>query len=1177
MKASFTRLGLAFLGLFLGVALHGQLQTPLDLALRHLEQQREQWQLTKTDIADAVVSDQYVSEHNGVTHIYFNQRYAGIELYNAINGVHITQDGKVAFATNRFTPALETRINATEPQLSAFQAIAKAAAYHNMSISGTLRLLEQVGDRQFLYEGGNISNSDIKVQLKYQLMKDGSVKLAWDLALDMPTTADYWSMRVDAISGEILDQNNWTVYCNFSHHEHNQSCGVGQHREMIEFIPVQEALLSQNMVLNDNAQYRVYPAPFESPLDGDREMVMNPADPSASPYGWHDVNGMEGAEYRITRGNNAHAFLDLDNTDTSSGDEPDGGEQLIFDFPINLNLEPSEYQEAAVTQLFYMNNIMHDMAHAYGMNSAAGSFQQNNYGNGGAGGDYVLAQAQDGGGTNNANFGTPPDGGNGRMQMYLWNSVSGNLVTVLEPTPIAGSFEAGTADYGTPVSSTPLIGEVAEAFDGTADPDKACGAIVNGDEITGKIALVNRGLCFFEEKTVNVEAAGAIALIICNFEEAVINMAGVAEVPDPSIPTVMLKNSDCQLIRQALDAGVVIQLKVPEAGGPTFRDGDLDNGIIAHEYGHGISNRLTGGPSAAGCLGNGEQMGEGWSDFFSLITSAKPGDDGAMPRPIGAYANGIGIRRKPYSTDMAINDQTYKDVIGQGVHALGEVWVGATWDLYWAMTDLYGFDADLINGTGGNNMAIQLVMDGMKLQACSPGFLDGRDAILMADQLNYDGQHECLIWEVFARRGLGYFAGQGSSDSNTDGTENFDPRPECIMELKITKRVTEFINAGEEITVNLTVTNHKGAAVSGVSVQDEIPIGAAFVAGSATGATANATANAITFEIGDMADGEVIQLAYKLSTSLDVFSGRFFLDDVETNETENIWLFDIIDPIGFDVFQLTELAANSGDRSWYVPNVATVNDQVLYLIEPYNVIGANPAMRFYHRYDTETGADAGFIEISNNGGSTWTRVEQNMIRNGYPGIIQYGTFAIPYLQAFSGLQDEWIATYVDLSAYAGQNIQVRFRFGSDDNTAPLSANPGWYIDDIEFMDLFSYNGEACVTSNEGDLACAVAEARGTIVESQIVNASQDQELANGLRVFPNPANDLLHIAMNYEGLQEVEVQLLSVDGQVLTQQRADLRSGFQTITVNTATLPTGFYLVKIFTGNAFAVQKVVIK
>ena len=70
------------------------------------------------------------------------------------------------------------------------------------------------------------------------------------------------------------------------------------------------------------------------------------------------------------------------------------------------------------------------------------------------------------------------------------------------------------------------------------------------------------------------------------------------------------------------------------------RDGDFDNGVIAHEYAHGISNRLTGGPANVGCLSNTEQMGEGWSDWLGLIMTIEPGDAGTDPRPIGTWLFG---------------------------------------------------------------------------------------------------------------------------------------------------------------------------------------------------------------------------------------------------------------------------------------------------------------------------------------------------------------------------------------------------------------------------------------------------------------------------------------------------------------------------------------------------------
>src|SRR5690554_442522 len=86
-------------------------------------------------------------------------------------------------------------------------------------------------------------------------------------------------------------------------------------------------------------------------------------------------------------------------------------------------------------------------------------------------------------------------------------------------------------------------------------------------------------------------------------------------------------------------------------------------------------------------------------------------------------------------------------------------------------------DPDVYNGTGGNNIAMHLVIQGLKLQGCNPGFVDGRDAILQADQLLYNGENTCLIWEVFANRGLGFSADQGSRNSRTDQTEAFDLPP----------------------------------------------------------------------------------------------------------------------------------------------------------------------------------------------------------------------------------------------------------------------------------------------------------------------------------------------------------------------------------------------------------------
>ena len=185
--------------------------------------------------------------------------------------------------------------------------------------------------------------------------------------------------------------------------------------------------------------------PLVSPIDGDRSLVANAADPFASPFGWHDTNGAAGPEFTITRGNNAHAYEDRnDNNVADAGSAPDGGAGLVFDFPLDLTAPPAASIPAFVTNLFYWNNIVHDVFYGYGFDEASGNFQANNYGKGGNGADYVQAEAQDGSGGNNANFQTNADNGTAgsrpRMQMFEWRSTAPNPIDVHPPSAIAGRY-----------------------------------------------------------------------------------------------------------------------------------------------------------------------------------------------------------------------------------------------------------------------------------------------------------------------------------------------------------------------------------------------------------------------------------------------------------------------------------------------------------------------------------------------------------------------------------------------------------------------------------------------------------------------------------------------------------------------------------------------------------------
>ena len=1184
-----TRFYLTYLLLLLfGSSLFAQYDKQIELAKQHLQQHKSEWGLSEQDIADIKLDYAYQSEHNGVTHIYFKQQYTGIEIFNAIYNANILPNGKILYVGNRFYQDIATKVNTTRAILSPDEAVIAAAKVLNIDAIPTLKEKETIG-KKVVFQS-NISKNEISVELIYQPTKDGALKLAWQLAIKMLKGTDYWNLRIDAQTGELLEKHNWTRQCTFPGHDHSNGCGFLENSSSNHSAPFMPS--EEDNPTSDGATYEVFPVALESPLDGGRTVINDPSDPTASPFGWHDVDGNPGAEFTITRGNNVHAYADPNdvNRPDINFPEPDGGDDLVFSFPFDPNLEPLGNVDAAVTQLFYMNNVMHDFSYSYGFNEAAGNFQENNFSNLGKGNDSVNAEALDdasGDSSDNASFSSPPDGLNGGMNMFVWNRGGSRVLFIEEPEALAGGLEVSRASFGGDIDSIPLTGEVAIATDGGLNGTLACNPIQNREEVEGKIVLIDRGTCFFVEKARNAQEAGAIAVVVCNFENSRTGMGAPDNDPgdDITIPLVMLTVGDCQTIKQNLDE-IKLSMVIPNETqtGPDQLDGDFDNGIIAHEYGHGISIRLTGGPTNAGCLFNDEEMGEGWSDFFTLVTSVKPGDTGKEARGIGNYVlrndkNAPGVRSFPYSTDFSVNSKTYRDIIATGApHPLGEVWNSALWDMYWAFVDQYGYDPDLYNGTGGNNLAIQLVMDGLKIQPCRPGFIDGRDALLMADEANNGGANQCLIWEVFARRGLGFSADQGSTNNRNDMKEGFDIAPACIKTVKIEKTVNPTINAGDDILVNLQITNHKDEPITGLMISDEIPEGASLIAGSATKGSASQEGNEviIELEVERLNAGATIDFSYQLSTDPNKASISQFKDGGE--EGNDLWL--VIDIDGSAIWELQDAFSNSGDFAWNVPNVDEDSQHTLLLDEEIPVSGSFPAVRFFHTYDIEPGLDGGFVELSTDGGTNWVDAGPHFIRNSYDGPLAYTTFAIPDKSAFWGATSEFEASYIDLRSFMGENVMIRFRYGSPEETAESAPDyQGWFIDDVEFMDLLAYNSEVCLTTDQGDNACALANEGGTLVEVGSALTSVENLEENGLsfQIFPNPAGDYVHVSLSTEQADEGTITLFNMNGQAITHKAISLQNTTQFIPFNVGELARGFYFVEVRTAAGVAMKKLILE
>lgn len=911
--------------LFILGAVNSFAQSPIDYepairsARNYLKEHKKELLLSEIEIDQLQVSKTGYSKKSGVSHIYFTQTYNKIEIYNAVINVHVDKSGKVINMGDRSVQFKRSTNNInTRASVSMEDAIGYAA--RDMGILSSERpvivknsslSIIPIYKQATIFENKEVSLDHIPVKQLYVLNEQNEMVLAWDFILAHPNKKEKWNYHINAGNGEVLDKITMIYECNFGHVHQTDVHGKEQ-------LCRSSAEARQYEDGTDGASYNVFAVPLESPNFGSRSIVTNPADDIASPFGWHDINGAAGAEYTITRGNNVYAYTDVDaNNVPDANSSPDGGVTLNFNFPLDLGQAPSTYRPAAVTNMFYMCNIMHDWSHKYGFDEANGNFQQNNYGNGGLGSDPVNAEAQDGNGVNNANYSHTIDGASPRIQMYLWTN---------------------------------------------ANPD---------------------------------------------------------------------------------------------------RDGDFDNGIIGHEYGHGISLRLTGNGSS--CLAGNEQMGEGWADYFGYMTTWVAGTNLTSSRGIGTYAlnqppNGVGIRTKKYSYDFAVNDFTYDDIKTLAVpHGVGSVWATMLWDMTLLLIEEHGEAVGL-------DISANIVMEGLKLQPCNPGFVDGRDAILLADQLLYGGENKCLIWDAFARRGLGVNAIQGTVGSATDGTENFDT-PESIVASFATFTSTcsafgtlEFqgggyplggVYSGPGVTDNgnginydfnpvtagpgthtITYTIAADACYPGATVTDMIEVIPDFelvCPGNISG-TCNTP---VTYTMPTLTGG--------CNTLLQDFDGvaapALPVGWSSTNDqgVPNPW------------FTATDQKSSSPNSMHVLePDVVSLSS----LISPIYPVNASTGISFNFNYSTEPTYDGVVLEYSINNGGIWQDITTGgtFVSGGYNSTFNTNSDnPIEGRSAWTGNSQGFKKVEVDLNAsLAGNNIIFRWRKATDTGTNGL----GVWIDDF---------------------------------------------------------------------------------------------------------------------------------
>jgi Zn-dependent metalloprotease len=353
----------------------------------------------------------------GTTFLNYTQTVAGLKVFEGQVQVVVNRNGEVLNVREGFL------VDGPPPQrrgaMSEARAIAKAFEHAGRTVFPSFVENYARASTTEMSRFANPLDPNLEEVLSEQnvVRVAGESRLAWHIYAEVGPE-EWYEILLDAYTGELLLRHNLFVF---------------------------------------EAQGTVY---TEAPDKGARQLVSFVGDTTINTAsGWMGVS-------TVTTGNNVEAYLD---TDANNAPDNNNGPGLAtghataanqdFTFPFSTTVDPRTQQAAVVTNLFYYNNIMHDFSYNLGFTETARNFQVDNFGRGGSGNDSVRAEAQDGSGTNNANFATPPDGSRPRMQQFLFTA----------PTPDRDSSVDGDVvfhEYGHGISNR-LIGNGSTALSGT--------------------------------------------------------------------------------------------------------------------------------------------------------------------------------------------------------------------------------------------------------------------------------------------------------------------------------------------------------------------------------------------------------------------------------------------------------------------------------------------------------------------------------------------------------------------------------------------------------------------------------------------------------------------------------------------------------------------------------------
>ncbi|WP_158625784.1 myxosortase-dependent M36 family metallopeptidase [Corallococcus carmarthensis] len=1093
-------------------------------ARAHLQAVADNYRLTRDDVAGASLR----SMHNtgkGAIIATFNQSVGGIPVFRNEIKVVMGQDLRLVAVSGYLAPS-ELALSARSKARGGFNlgaADAVSGAFKDLTGSGTQATsfvnAGTKGDFTF-FELAPSTKSALPQDLatpararQVYFMLAGKLEAAWYVEVNAGPKAarssEYYGYVVSAASGEILFRNNL-------------SADAGTAFTYKVWADTASPFIPEDGPQGNDAT----PHPtgtrdgFQAPLDRPAHDISLANSPYSKNDPWLPANATQ------TTGNNVDAYADRSEPD---GFQP-GTNDLraettsdnTFAYVYDTTKAPgssTEQIKASVVNLFYVNNFLHDWFYDSGFDEASANAQSFNFGRGGVEGDPIQAQAQDYGGRNNANMSTPADGASPRMQMYVFDGTP--VLSVTAPASLAGIYEAGAAAYGT--QAYDMAGEIKATP--TANP-LGCTPFDAG-YFTGKIALIDRGSCNFIIKSLNAQNAGAIATVIANNAAgSPISMAGNG-TDDAKIktPSLMITQAAATAWKAALatEAVSVKFLREPNQD----RDGTLDNGIIAHEWGHYISNRLIG--NAAGLSNNqGRSMGEGWGDFHAMLMQVresdrtKPGNSNwqGVYSTAGYVTSGgknqgyyYGIRRLPYSTDTSKNGYSFRHIANytalppdvtsatttsnSEVHNSGEVWATSLWECYASLLNAHPFQE------AQDRMKRYLVAS-YKATPNAPTFTEARDAVLAVALASDPADYQRFV-AAFAKRGLGFGAKSPDRDAfdHIGVVESFAAGGNLeVTDISLTDGVAGcdqdgILDIGEQGLLKITVRNTGGNGLSAFSgtvsststtATLEFPNGAAInVPALSRGAQATVTVPVNVTAVSGSPARAGIKVAFDsteipASSKTATFDPRVNYDNVPTtSDTETF-------ESGLSAWKVSQNLSSSGDwtlsgtpANRYAHGKDPGTNAETTITSPWLSVddAADFVISYKYRhsfeYDSNASYDGAVLEFTVDGIDWIDPWDLYPVVDADPGYTDYiaagGGNPLEDRAAMAGMSAGFPAfatasiNFADFFPSLGlKNVRFRFRIGSDVGVGGY----GLDLDDVKFTGAtVAFSGQADQPASTG--------------------------------------------------------------------------------------------------------------